>query len=34
MQKKYKRAIIITIVSTLVVTLALLLAGLEQVGLD
>lgn len=34
MQKKYKRAIAITIISAIVVTLALVLGGLEQVGLD
>lgn len=34
MQKKYKRAIIITIVSVIVLTLALVLSGLRQVSLD
>ena len=34
MQKKYKRAIVITIISVIVVTLVLILAGLQQVGLD
>jgi hypothetical protein len=34
MQKKYKRAIIVTTVSLAVMTLALILAGLKQVRLD
>lgn len=34
MQKKYKRAIVISIVSVIVVTLGLVLGGLRQVGLD
>jgi hypothetical protein len=34
MQKKYKRGIVITIISAILVTLAMVLAGLEQVGLD
>lgn len=34
MQKKYKRAIIITLITTTAITLALVLAGLAQVGLD
>ena len=34
MQKKYKRAIIISIVVIIVMTLALVLGGLRQVGLD
>jgi len=34
MQKKYKRAIIITSVSLAVITLVLILAGLKQVKLD
>ncbi len=34
MQKKYKRAIVITIISLVVLTLVLILSGLSQVGLD
>lgn len=34
MQKKYKRAIIITIISVIVMTLGLVLSGLRQVSLD
>lgn len=34
MQKKYKRAIVITIISLIIITLVLVLSGLEQVSLD
>ena len=34
MQQKHKRAIVITIISVVVVTLVLVLAGLRQVSLD